>query len=213
MNFKLPASVLSYCKSPEDKALRVLLVMLVMLLSSCGYAFQGSGTVLPADIKTIAIRVAENQTTETGLGLNFTEKLQSRFERYGAVKVVDPDEDADAELITKILSIETSVQDVTSDTDIELEQDITLTIFAELRRSNGQVLYRNPQLKSRESFASVSDVVVTSSSSFAQGGISADTLGSLGSREVSRGQQAAVLDELLDESARQLYLDAVAAEF
>lgn len=204
MTFKLPASVFSY---------RPLLLSLLLALSACGYAFQGSGTVLPADIKTIAIRVAENQTTETGLGLNFTEKLQSRFERYGAVQVVDPDEDADAELITKILSIETSVQDVTSDTDIELEQDITLTIFAELRRSNGQVLYRNPQLKSRESFASVSDVVVTSSSSFAQGGISADTLGSLGSREVSRGQQAAVLDELLDESARQLYLDAVAAEF
>ena len=190
-----------------------LFIFFLLLVSGCGYTFQGSGTVLPDDIKSIAIRVAENQTTETGLGLKFTEKLQSRFERYGAVKIVDPDEDADAELITKILSIETNVRDVTSDTDIELEQDITLTIFAELRRSNGQVLYRNPLLKSRESFASVSDVVVTSSSSFAQGGISASTLGSLGSREVSRGQQAAVLDELLDESARQLYLDAVAAEF
>ncbi|MCB0325591.1 MAG: hypothetical protein KDD69_18545, partial [Bdellovibrionales bacterium] len=145
--------------------------------------------------------------------LRFTERLLSRFERYGAVKVVEPDEEADAELITKILGIETQVRDVTGDTDIELEQDIIMTIFAELRRRNGQILYRNPQLRVRDSFATTSDVVVTSSSSFAQGGISAESLGSLGSREVSRGQQSAALDDLLDEAARQLYLDAVAAEF
>jgi outer membrane lipopolysaccharide assembly protein LptE/RlpB len=204
MIFKLPAPL--FVKTS-------VALIVSLLISGCGYAFQGSGTVLPEDIKTIAIRVSENQTTETGLGYKFTEKLQSRFERYGAVKIVDPDEDADAELITRILNIETSVRDVTSDTDIELEQDIILTVFAELRRRNGQVLYRNPALRTRDSFATVSDVVVTSSSSFAQAGITASSLDSLGSREVSRGAQSAALDDLLDESARQLYLDAVAAEF
>jgi hypothetical protein len=163
-------------------------------------------------VQTVSIRVAQNDTTEPGLGLKLTEKLISRFERYGVVKVVQTRDEADAELITRVISVNTTTRDVTSD-DIALEQDLTMTISAELRRRNGQVLYRNPGLTTTESFAGTSDVVVTSGSDFQQGGIAAGSLGSLGSREVSRGQQDQVLEELLEETARRLYLDAVAAEF
>ena len=179
----------------------------------CGYGFQGSGSVLPEDVQTVAIRLAENNTTEPGLGLRFTEKLRSRFERYGAVKVVDPNEEADAELVTSIKQIENRVRDVTGATDIALELELIMTISAELRMDNGQVLYRNENLRAAETYGSVSDVVVTSSSQFAQGGIESDTLSTLGSREVSRGQQNQALEEVMEETARILYLDAVAADF
>ncbi len=64
-----------------------------------------------------------------------------------------------------------------------------------------------------ETFASTSDVVVTSSSNFSQGGIGSSSLGSLGSREVSRGQQREALSELVEEASRLIYEDAVAADF
>ena len=191
----------------------LFLVLAPFSLFACGYAFQGSGSILPSDIQTVAVKLAENDTTEPGLALKLTEKLISRFERYGQVKLVDKPEEADAVLYTKITSLETRTRDVTSQTDIALEQELTMTISAELRRRNGQVLYRNPSMTTYETFAGTSDVVVTSSSEFQQGGISANTLGSLGAREISRGQQEQVLDELLEETARRLYLDAVAAEF
>ena len=179
---------------------------------ACGYTFQGSGSILPADVKTVSIRLAENDTTVPGLGPRFTEKLRSRFERYGVVKVLDAGEEADAELITKIDNIDIRTRDVTGNADIALELELIMNVTAELRRRNGQILYRNT-VNANETFAGVSDVVVTSNSSFAQGGIGSQTLGSLGSREVSRGQQDQALEDVMDEAARKLYLDAVAAEF
>ena len=195
----------------QFKALVIL--SFILLLSSCGYQFQGSGSVLPDDIKTVAIPVVRNNTTESGLGLELTERLRSRFERYGVVTVIDDAKSADALLDAEILNVQTRVQDVTGETDIELEQELIIYISAELRRKNGQILWKNESLAARETFASTSDVVVTSSSSFTQSGIGSSQLGSLGSREVSRGQKKQALDDLLDEASRAIYEDSVAADF
>jgi hypothetical protein len=186
--------------------------LVTLSISGCGYTFQGSGSVLPDDIKSISISRVENETTSSGLAAKFEEKLMSRFERYGVVKIVSAGEDADARLITKIKSLVTNVRETTGD-DIALELEASLVIDAELRRRNGQLLYKNPSLLVADTYGSVGDVVVTSSADFAQSGIGAGTLGTLGEREVSRGQEEQTLDSLLEEAARKLYLDAVAAEF
>jgi outer membrane lipopolysaccharide assembly protein LptE/RlpB len=191
----------------------VLLLCVLMFSSSCGYRLQGSGSVLPPDIKTISIRTAENNTTFTGLGPRFSEKIRSRFERYGVVKILDSGETADAEFITKILSIEAENRDVQGRSNIQVEQSLNLMVYAELRKKNGQILYRNPSLIVSESFGTVSSNVVTSSSSFATGNLGAGALGTLTQREVARGQAAETLEGLLDEAARKLYLDAVASDF
>lgn len=186
--------------------------LVTLSISGCGYTFQGSGSVLPDDIKSISISRVENETTSSGLAAKFEEKLMSRFERYGVVKIVSAGEDADARLITRIKSLVTNVRETTGD-DIALELEASLVIDAELRRRNGQLLYKNPSLLVADTYGSVGDVVVTSSADFAQSGIGAGTLGTLGEREVSRGQEEQTLDSLLEEAARKLYLDAVAAEF
>ncbi len=187
-------------------------LLYVCFLIGCGYTLQGSGSVLPSDIKTLSIKIAENNTTEPGLGLQLTEKLRTRFERYGVVRVVDPGEDADANLATTITKVQTRVRNVTGASDISLEQDLYVEVLAELKRKNGQILYRNT-VGANSSFAGTSEVVVTGSSSFAQGDIGAQSLNSLGTREVSRGQQQQALDDVFDEVSRKLYLDAVAADF
>ncbi len=189
------------------------LAVIAIVMSGCGYSFQGSGSILPPDIKTVSIPLAENNTTESGLGQRFTESLRSRVDRYGAVKVVDEEEDADAVLVAKVLDVQTEVSDTTSNTDIELESEVVLTVSAELRRKNGQLLYRNARMSISDSAASVGDVVVTSSSQFAQSSIGSGTLDSLGSREVARGQGTQVVEDLIEEASRRIYLDAVAADF
>ena len=181
--------------------------------ASCGYSFQGSGSILPPDIKTIAIPLAENDTTEPGLGQRFSESLRTRFDRYGAVKVIEEESEADAVLTARVVNIETNVSDTTSNTDIELESELVLTVSAELRRKSGQLLYRNAAMSISDSAAAVGDVVVTSSSQFAQSNIGSGTLDTLGSREVARGQGSQVIEDLLEEASRRIYLDAVAADF
>jgi len=190
-----------------------LMTCVSALAAGCGYSFQGSGSILPPDVKTVAIPLAENNTTEAGLGLRFTESLRSRFDRYGAVKVVENEDEADAILIAKVIDVQTEVSDTTSNTDIELESEVVLTVAAELRKKNGQLLYRNAKMSISDSAASVGDVVVTSSSQFAQSGIGSGTLDTLGSREVARGQGTQVVEDLIEEASRRIYLDAVAADF
>lgn len=182
-------------------------------LSSCGYAFQGSGSVLPQDVKTVAIPLSENNTTTPGLGQRFAEALRSRFDRYGAVKVVENESAADAILLSRIDDLETEVKDVTSRTDIEVESELVLKVSVELKKKNGQILYKNTGMSISDNSASIADTVVTSSSQFAQGGIAASTLNSLDTREVARGQRAQAVEDLLDEAARRVYLDAVAPDF
>lgn len=185
----------------------------LLLLAGCGYQFQGSGSILPDDVKKIAIGMVDNETTEPGLGPKFTEILRSRFERYGVVEVVDDPGDADAILKTSIRSLNTRVTSVTGDTDVAVEQELVMTVSSDLKRRNGQVLWRNDNMQTDGAFANTGDTVVTSSSQFAQGGISSSTLGGLGAREISRGQQEETLNDLMEEAAKNLYLQAVASDF
>ncbi len=192
-------------------------LLLSLSIFSCGYQFQGSGSILPPDIKTVAIPIAENNTTEANLGERFTEALRSRFERYGVVKIVENEGEADAILLAKVVDLDSRVSGVTSNTDIETENSLVLTVAVELRKKNGQLLYKNGGMSISDNVAGVRDLVVTSSSDFAQGGSSSDTLGDLGSnagdREVQRGQEDQVVEALVDEASRRIYLDAVAADF
>lgn len=194
-------------------ALALITSLLLLNIAGCGYSFQGSGSILPQDVKTVAIPIAENDTTSPALGQRFTEALRSRFDRYGVVRVIESEGEADAVLDAKILKLENKIRETTSKTDIALESSLVMTVSAELRRRNGQILYRNANLSASDTIAGVGDVVVTSSSGFAQSGIDSGTLGSLGAREVQRGQQSEALENLLDEAAQKIYLEAVAADF
>ena len=192
-----------------------LLITIVfgLYFGGCGYHFQGSSSVLPEDIKTIYIPLVSNETSEPGLSIDFTEILRSRFERYGVVKIVEKKELADAIFEAKINALSSRVKGVTSETDIEVEVELTMYVDAELRRKNGQVLWKQNNFSASDDYASTGDTVVTSSADFAQGGIGATSLNNLDSREVARGQSEEALNNLMEEMSRQLYLAAVAADF
>lgn len=191
----------------------VLCAILIVTVSSCGYRLQGSGSVLPNDVKSISIKPVQNSTTFSGLGPKMTEKIRSRFERYGVVKIVDADEPADADLVANIVSLTTTNRDVQGQSNVQVEQNITITLSAELRKKNGQILFKNNAITANESFGTVSSNVVTSSSSFATGNLGAAALSSLSDREIARGQAAETVETLMDEAARKLYMSAIASDF
>ena len=193
--------------------LQLTILSVLLFLPACGYSFSGSGSSLPEQIKTVSIAAVKNGTTEPGLGPKLREAIKLRFERYGAVKIIDNEEQADAILSSEIKSLETRTKSVTGATDIELETELFITLGASLSTAYGEPLWSNEQIAASESYANISDVTVTSSSDFVQSGISSSTLNSLSSREVSRGQGAEALSELIDEAARKIYLEAVAPEF
>ena len=200
-------------KTPNAPRLRSLLLTGVALLAGCGYGLQGSGSRLPKDVKSVAIAEVVNDTTEAGLDKRFSEELRSRFERYGVVTVVDEPRLADALLSVRIRSVDTRTRNVSSGTDVAVDLDLTMTLAAELKRKNGQILWRDTNYRITEPFAQQQDVVVQSSSSFVEGNLGSANLANLSTEQLSRGQKESAIANILEEAARELYEDAVAADF
>lgn len=182
-------------------------------LSGCGYAFQGSGSILPADVKNVYIPRVENNSTESSLTSTLTEALRDRFERFGVVTVVEDINEADAVLKSRIIKISKSTRTVTSNTDATQQYDTTMTVGAELRRTTGAVLWRNPHFTVTKDFGTSSDIVVSSSADFAGGSLGASDLGGLDTREIARGQEQEALNDLAEQVAKKIYDEAVAPDF
>ncbi len=198
---------------PAQMIRLALLSTLLAALCGCGYTFQGSGSVLPPDVKRIAIPLAVNSTPEPGLALTVTEALRDRFERYGVISIVDKVSEADAVLNVRIISVVRNTTTSTSNTDSALQRSTNMTLAAELKRVTGPILWRAPALQVARVFGETSSVVVASSADFAGSNIGSGDLGNLSNREISRGQEQQALEDLSEEVARKIYDLAVLPEF
>ncbi|MGI6680700.1 MAG: LPS assembly lipoprotein LptE [Bdellovibrionota bacterium] len=192
--------------------LRILLPLLIFI-TGCGYTFIGSGSSLPADVRSVYIPFVTNLSSDTYITSLLTEALREEFEKYGALKVVDSTENYDAVLNVTILSVGDGSRTVTANTETELQSDLTLTLQAELLRRDGTVLWANPNLSQSRSYASDLSTVLTGSANFAQSGMSAGDLRNLGGNEISRSQQRITMENLIAETSKRMYMQAVAPSF
>lgn len=192
---------------------KILLLLTLFIITSCGYSFTGSGSVLPADIKTVYIPQVKNNSSESGLTQVVTEALRDEFERYGALYVVSSLREADTILDASIVDVNRKTRTSTSFDDTALQYETQLTIAAILKRATGQTLWRNGRINVSSSFGTASGSVVTSSADFATGSINAGDLGGLNNREIARGQEREVFEQLAEKSARMIYNQAVAPDF
>ncbi len=189
---------------------------LICLLGGCGYQFEGSGSILPPDVKRVYIPLTENSSTQSGLTTLVTEAMRDQFERYGVVTVVDDLREADAVLKTRILKVKRATGTVTSNTDLALQLDTTMTMAAELKRVTGPLLWKNDSIEVRTTYGLSSSVVVTSSSDFASGSLAGSDIAALqssGTREVARGQERGAFNSLAEQAAKIVYDSSVAADF
>lgn len=194
------------------KRLSALLV-LITLLAGCGYTLQGSGSILPPDVKKIYIPIVENDSTEGGIANIFTESLRDQFERFGVVEIADESQSADAILNARIKSVKRTSRAVTSRTEVALQYDVTMTVSATLKKRNGTLLYRDENLSLSNAFGASQSGVVTSSTDFAQGITDAAALGNLDSRQLARSQEQQALQQIASLAAARIYQDAVSPDF
>ncbi len=192
---------------------KIIFSLYLFAATSCGYVFQGAGTVLPPDVRIIAIPTVQNSSAEAGLSAVLTESLRDRFERFGVFTVREDLTGADAVLNVVILDVKQETRAVTSATDTALQFDTILTVAAELRRSNGAILWRNPNIAVSLPTGATGDVIVVTSPDFAQGTIGLGDIAALDSRELSRGQEQEALLNLSAEAARRIYNQSAAPEF
>ena len=191
----------------------MIVAAVLLAMAGCGYTFQGSGSVLPPDVKKIFIPLVENNSTEPGLAVLVTEALRDRFDRFGVVTVVDSLDQADAVLRGKILSLKRKTKTVTGTTDQTMQVDTTITVSAELKRVAGAALWRTASMTVSKATGTVGNAVVTTSSDFASGSLASQDLEGMSSREISRSQEQEALNQLADDLARQIYDQAVSPDF
>jgi outer membrane lipopolysaccharide assembly protein LptE/RlpB len=195
------------------KPFNFYLLISFLFVSGCGYQFRGSGTVLPDDVRKVYLAPIENDTTESTLTRRLSEAFRDEFERYGVVQVVDSQSEADAIFSAKIKDYQERVRNVSGANDTALGQELSVTISAELKRKTGQVLWRDTNLKQIQAYAGVGDLVVTSSSAFAQGNINISNLNTLSVNEVARGQRSQAEEDMITQISQEVYQNAIAADF
>ena len=69
------------------KGLAVILLLLFVV--GCGYHFKGKENNLPKDIKSVAIPIFKNNTTETNIENYFTNALIAQFVKGKELKITD----------------------------------------------------------------------------------------------------------------------------
>jgi outer membrane lipopolysaccharide assembly protein LptE/RlpB len=121
----------------RSRALLALAVW-VVILWSCGYQLKG-GLKAPEGVNTIAVRVLENRTLESGIEVVFANDLLYEFTRSKVLRVAGPDV-ADAVLNGTIASLNVDTISHTADY-ASGERRVIIDLDLALKRANGDVIW------------------------------------------------------------------------
>lgn len=189
------------------------LLLTSAIMTGCGYGFQGSGSVLPVDVRKIYIADVINKSSDPYIANTLTEALKEQFEEYGVVQVVSSSEEADASLRVKVQQLRSQSKSSVAAGDVAQELNITVTLSGDLQQKNGTLLWKNPAMSYTKSFGNTTGSVVTSSAQFATSGLGSGDLGLLNQRELSRSQERLALQQVAEDVAKTIYDQAVSPDF
>lgn len=131
---------------------RVLLLLLALCSTSCGYALAGRGSFLPPDIGVVGIPPLQNQSTFFNVEQPLTEKIRAEFIGRGKYRVIPDAAGADAVLTATVVGI--SVSPIAfSDQQLASRYQFTISMrmeFTDVR--NNRVLWSNDALVFREEY-------------------------------------------------------------
>ncbi|MCP4366892.1 MAG: hypothetical protein GY797_02075 [Deltaproteobacteria bacterium] len=123
---------------------------LVILVSSCGYRFAGSGD-FPEGTQSIFIPILENRTSETGLEKLITDDLIYEFTRNRKDILAGSIDDSDAVLygIIHSIGIETISRD---DPNTSTERSVSVSVDMKLVVPEGRVIWRVKGITADEAY-------------------------------------------------------------
>jgi outer membrane lipopolysaccharide assembly protein LptE/RlpB len=144
------------------------LLALLALAASCGYHSSGASSVLPPDVKTLAIPSFQNQThtyhLETGLTgaviREFNTRTRYRIVQSGAPATMPPAaqtaapsaSQADATLLGTVVSAQVAPVAYDSVTGRASTGLVTIVVKVTLTARDGRVLYSNPNYVFRDQY-------------------------------------------------------------
>jgi hypothetical protein len=131
----------------------LLLLIVAMVHSGCGYSLAGRGSFLPAYIKRIGVPQFTNNTAVFELDRQVTERVRTEFIGRGKWTIV-PDATGVDGLVTGVISSVTLTPVAFNTSQQATRYALTLSASVEFKdmRTN-KVLWSNPAMQYREEFA------------------------------------------------------------
>jgi outer membrane lipopolysaccharide assembly protein LptE/RlpB len=131
-------------------------LLLLLLLSGCGYHLPNRDASLPDDIQSVFIAPIVNQTTEPFIETQLTSEVRDQFSRQQGVDVAMNAERADALLRATITSYRSNAIAYNNNDDIT-EYRITIEVDAQLVRTNGEDIIWHGSVQWHEEFSANND--------------------------------------------------------
>ena len=143
------------------KNLKLILSVLLFMLTSCGYQFEGGG-YLNSDVTHVAVEMMDNKSAATGAGVVFTNALIKEILEKTDTKIVDDTTKAVAVLKGKVNSI-TFATLSRSTTESVVERRILANVDMQLVDKDGQIVWSVKNFTSREEYKVSEDKITDDS--------------------------------------------------
>lgn len=148
-----------------------LLLLLILLLTGCGYSFRADGEPVGIELESLAIPLFSSTSSEIGFEADFTRVIRQEFISHGRVALV-PEEKAQMVLIGKIQDIHTdpltyrtqdftvggytSTYEVTKSRKLRVKLDVQL-----VDRRQGKIIWREAAMEEQASYSVSGDPLET----------------------------------------------------
>jgi Lipopolysaccharide-assembly len=133
-------------------AARMLALIGCAVMVACGYHTAGHATLLPSDLRTIAIPAFVNQTQTYGIEQTLTATVVQEFSTRTKDHINTAANSADATLHGVVLSTYTTPLTYDTKTGRASSVLVIVSMSVSLKDRQGRVLYQNPSYTFREQY-------------------------------------------------------------
>jgi len=143
------------------KNLKLILSVLLFVLTSCGYQFEGGG-YLNSDVTHVAVEMMDNKSSATGAGVVFTNALIKEIAEKTDTNLVDDATKAVAVLKGRVNSI-TFATLSRSTTESVVDRRISAKVDMQLVDKDGKIVWSVKNFTSREEYKVSKDKITDDS--------------------------------------------------
>ena len=139
----------------------MLLMLLLLALSGCGYHLVGTSTYLPDDVQSLHVELFGNKTSRADMDQRVAEALNLEWVRRGRFQLVDRAEDADIVLsgnMTRLLVTPVSFDGSGRATEYQMTL-LTEVRLNDVRGEDPVLLWENKSFSRRTSYAVAENAV------------------------------------------------------
>jgi hypothetical protein len=188
-------------------------VAATLLSLGCGYTVGGgTGRLLPADARTVAVATLANETREIGIEKRLALAIEREFAMRGTLRIAARPEEGDLVLSGTVRQAEDRPVAFNRNDEVLIYQT-ALAVDLELRRrTTGELLWQGRGLRGGGDYEAVAAVIVTTSPEFRRSTLNAEDLGGFTEVQLAETRRRQTLERIVATLARDVY-DQIMEDF